>query len=104
MLKINWDLRELRRDGWGLVQRTNKLWSFYGVDSDNISNTKEAIQKQQSNLVFTLNAYKRKANLQNIATSIKKENLSVNYSHFQSALEEAENVAWIFGTYFKNNS
>ena len=51
-------------------------------------------------LVFC--AYKSKANFENVATGIKKENLLLtHYSHVLPALKEV-NVARIFSTYFDN--
>ena len=62
MLKINWDLRQLWKTGWGLGKSPKKLCCFCCIYSDNLSNTKKVFSKQQGNLVFVLNAYKFKAN------------------------------------------
>ena len=50
-------------------------------------------------LVFC--AYKSKANFGNVATGIKKENLT-HYSHVLPALNEVNHIARIFSTYFDN--
>ena len=53
--------------------------------------------------MFVLRAYKSKANFENVATSIKKENLLLtHYSHVLSALKEVKHVARIFKTCFDN--
>ena len=50
--------------------------------------------------MLVLCAYKRKANFENVATGIKKENLLLtHYSHVLPALKE---VARIFSTHFDN--
>ena len=52
--------------------------------------------------MLVLRAYKSKANFENVATGIKKENLLLtHYSHVLPALKEV-NVARIFSTYFDN--
>ena len=49
--------------------------------------------------MLVLCAYKRKANFENVATGIKKENLLLTHSHVLAALKE---VARIFSTHFDN--
>ena len=58
--------------------------------------------KQRSNLMLVLSAYKSKANFENIATGIKKENLLLAHSHVLPALKEVKHVAKIFKTCFDN--
>ena len=54
--------------------------------------------------MLVLRACKSKANFENAATGIKKENiLLTHYLHVLSALKEVEHVARIFSTYFDNN-
>ena len=54
--------------------------------------------------MLVLRAYKSKANFENVATGIKKENLLLtHYSHVLPALKEVEHVARIRSTYFDNN-
>ena len=53
--------------------------------------------------MLVLREYKSKANFENVATSIKKENLLLtHYSHVYSALKEVKHVARIFNTCFDN--
>ena len=53
--------------------------------------------------MLVLRAYKSKANFENVATGIKKENLLLtHYSHVSPALKEVKHVARIFSTYFNN--
>ena len=53
--------------------------------------------------MLVLRAYKSKANFENVATGIKKENLLLtHYSHVLSALKEVKHVARIFNTDFDN--
>ena len=52
--------------------------------------------------MLVLRAYKSKANFENVATGIKKENLLLtHYSHVLPALR-VKHVARIFSTYFYN--
>ena len=54
--------------------------------------------------MLVLRAYKSKANFENVATGIKKENLLLtHYSHVLPSLKEVKHVAKIFSTYFDNN-
>ena len=54
--------------------------------------------------MLVLWAYNSKANFENVATGIKKENLLLtHYSHVLPALKEVKHVAKIFSTYFDNN-
>ena len=53
--------------------------------------------------MLVLCAYKSKANFENVATGIKKENLLLtHYSHVLSALKEVKHVPTIFNTCFDN--
>ena len=52
--------------------------------------------------MLVLRAYKSKANFENVATGIKKENLLLTHSHVSPALKEVKHVARIFSTYFNN--
>ena len=53
--------------------------------------------------MLVLSVYKSKANFENVATGIKKENLLLtHYSHVLSALKEVKHVARIFNTDFNN--
>ena len=53
--------------------------------------------------MLVLGAYKSKANFENVATGIKKENLLLtHYSHVLSALKEVKHAARIFNTCFDN--
>ena len=53
--------------------------------------------------MLVLRAYKSKANFENVATGIKKENLLLtHYSHVLSVLKEVKHVARIFNTCFDN--
>ena len=53
--------------------------------------------------MLVLSAYKSKANFENVAAVIKKENLLLtHYSHIFPALKEVKHVARIFSTYFDN--
>ena len=49
--------------------------------------------------MLVLRAYKSKANFENVATGIKKENLFLTHSHVLSALTEVKHVARIFSTF-----
>ena len=59
MMKINWDLRELWRSGWGL-EKSPKIWGVFTIVIT--SAIKNSLQKQQSKLAFAFNACKCKAN------------------------------------------
>ena len=53
--------------------------------------------------MLVLRAYKSKANFENVATGIKKENLLLtHYSHVLPALKEVKHVSRIFNTWFDN--
>ena len=54
--------------------------------------------------MLVLRACKSKANFENVATGIKKENLILtHYSHVLPALKEVKHVVRIRRTYFDNN-
>ena len=53
--------------------------------------------------MLVLSEYKSKANFENVATGIKKENLLLtHYSHVLPGLKEVKHVSRIFNTWFDN--
>ena len=52
--------------------------------------------------MLVLRAYKSKANFENVATGIKKENLLLTHSHVLPALKKVKHVSRIFNTCFDN--